>query len=471
MGSFCSGHRKVQKITERHSTINCSPNTNTSLALVYKSFTKIAKGSFGVVHKAESLLNEEHKVAIKSMSKKSLKVSVEKVKLEIDTLLTLDHPNIIKCYETFEDPMNFHIVMELCTGGELFDIIPANSHMEESEALLYTRSMLMAVNHLHQVGIVHRDLKPENFLFSKSKSPGNLKLVDFGLSNKFTNKFEKLHSSVGTPYYIAPEVLDEEYGFKCDLWSIGVILYIMISGDIPFYSNNMSNLLNKIHIGAYNMSKNPIWNEINEETKHLVTRMLCINADDRLSAMEALMHPAIFNIPKLLDIKYNILDKLKKYTELSFIQKCAKIALVRFLDFNEDSWEKKVFTEYDRHLTGVISALEICDSLEELSLMVHQNEIQELMRHAGIRVEGKMYYGEFIACLLEVNETLESKYKKLAFDFFDRDRKGFFTISDLEKALNFLGNWVEVGELEAEWKAKCSCIGLITLEEFSKLLY
>jgi Serine/threonine protein kinase len=174
---------------------------------------------------------------------------------EIDILREVDHPNIIKCYDIYEDTSHIYIIMEYCSGGELFTKITTQGSLNEIEARIYMRKMLMAVSHLHSLNIVHRDLKTENFLFDNKCATKELKLVDFGLSNKFGNRFEQMHSKVGTIYYVAPEVLAGNYDNKCDMWSLGVLMYTMLSGDLPFFDEQIAEVYRKLKSGTYFYSK------------------------------------------------------------------------------------------------------------------------------------------------------------------------------------------------------------------------
>lgn len=466
MGNCTKNPKDPVKLSIKQKIVEKASST-ISVHSVYKFGKSIGQGTFGVVKKATNLKNSKETVAIKTIFKKKITSSAKRLRSEIDIMLTLDHPNIIKCFETFEDNDGIHIVMEYLPGGELVDLLPKLGSVDESNALSYARSMLMAVNHIHQIGIVHRDLKPENFLFGIGKGPEDLKLVDFGLSNKFSNKFEKLHSTVGTPFYIAPEVLKGNYDAKCDMWSIGVILFIMLSGDIPFFGNTVGEVFKKIEAGAYTMSKNS-WENINEEARHLVTRLLCLNIHDRLSASEALMHPAIFSLPKSIVANFNIGSELLEYSKKSFLQKCFNAAVVRYLTFDRILEERKSFIGFDRNLKGVISAIEICDTFEESGIEFSQHNISELMDRIGIRHKGKMYFCEFISCLLKLNE-LEDDFLKLGFEFFDRDRKGLIDAKALVDSIAILGKKVDLEEAE-KITHEVNSLGIISFSEFKSLL-
>ena len=155
-------------------------------------------------------------VAIKTIKKSSTLIKADLLLREIDILKSIDHPNIIKFYEYFEDLDNIYIVMEYCSGGELFDRILESKGLSELDASKYMKKLLAAVNHLHLSGICHRDLKPQNFLFENDLPDAELKLIDFGLSNKFSLS-KQMSTFVGTPYYLAPEILNGSYDIKCDL--------------------------------------------------------------------------------------------------------------------------------------------------------------------------------------------------------------------------------------------------------------
>lgn len=163
----------------------------------------------------------------------------------------LDHPNVIKLYENFEDSRNVYLVMELCEGGELFDRIIEKGHFSEKQARTVFKNIVSAVAHCHANKICHRDLKPENFLLLNKRDDSPVIVIDFGLSHIFhqakpEEKKKSMHTKAGTPYYIAPEVLIGRYDESCDVWSLGVILYILLSGLPPFYGRNDAEILEMV---------------------------------------------------------------------------------------------------------------------------------------------------------------------------------------------------------------------------------
>lgn len=159
----------------------------------------------------------------------------------------LDHPNIVRLFEVFQDDKRFYLVTELCTGGELFDEITKRSHFSEADAALITKQVLSAVAYCHSKNICHRDLKPENILLDSkaADSSNSIKVIDFGASQKF-DPSKKMNQIYGTAYYIAPEILKSDYNEKCDVWSVGVILFILLSGRPPFGGDNDKEILDSV---------------------------------------------------------------------------------------------------------------------------------------------------------------------------------------------------------------------------------
>ena len=188
----------------------------TDIHKYYDFKQNLGSGHFGVVKLGISKLGNQQKVAIKSVLKDRIKQELQNLQRELTILKTVDHPNIIKLYEVFEDEKYIHIVMEYCSGGELYDRIEKKKKYSEKEAAVLMHKLFHAINHLHTLNISHRDLKPENCLFDTRREDSEVKLVDFGLAARFSNEIG-MSTVVGTPYYVAPEILSGNYGPECDI--------------------------------------------------------------------------------------------------------------------------------------------------------------------------------------------------------------------------------------------------------------
>jgi calcium/calmodulin-dependent protein kinase I len=232
------------------------------------------------------------KVAIKVIKKPSGS-KVKMLKAEVDILTKCDHPNIVKMHRCFETDTILYLVLELLTGGELFDRIISKGHYSEADARKVTITLLDAIKYLHSQGIAHRDLKPENILLSDKTDSASIKVTDFGLSKIFADDAAAevvMKTACGTPGYVAPEVLAHEaYSSQVDLWSVGVIVYILLCGFPPFYGDNDAQLFKRIKSGTYKFLA-PYWDPISPEAKDFVKNLLIVDPRKRMTAAEALNH-------------------------------------------------------------------------------------------------------------------------------------------------------------------------------------
>jgi len=248
--------------------------------------------------------------AIKVVDKDAVaKDKKEMLEREVDILKRIQHPNIIAVKEIYETEKYLYLVMELATGGELFDAIVKRGKYSEKDAAKIVHQIVSAIVYLHNKGIVHRDLKPENLLIA-NKGAELIKIADFGLS-KIMEASAVMLTACGTPGYVAPEVLKGEgYQQEVDVWSIGVIMYILLCGFPPFYGANNTQLFEKIMAGTY-FFPSPYWDPVTPSAKDLISKLLVVDPKKRLPSSEILNHPWIQGNTSDTDLR-GALEELKK---------------------------------------------------------------------------------------------------------------------------------------------------------------
>jgi len=256
----------------------------------YDIANELGRGAFSVVKLGTSKKTKE-KVAIKIIDKKNVGPEYEKnLRMETEILQKVHHPNIIQLKEMVDTKDKIYFVMELVTGGELFDRIVEKGSYSEDDAKELVRKIVSAVEYLHSKGIAHRDLKPENLLVKSLENDTEVKIADFGLS-KIIDQEKMMQTACGTPGYVAPEVLQAEgYGDEVDMWSIGVITYILLCGFPPFYSESVPEVFEQIMKAEYDYPAE-YWDEISEEAKDFINHLLVVDVKKRLTAKKALEHP------------------------------------------------------------------------------------------------------------------------------------------------------------------------------------
>ncbi|XP_054279412.1 calcium/calmodulin-dependent protein kinase type 1-like isoform X2 [Macrosteles quadrilineatus] len=271
----------------------------------------LGTGAFSEVRLAESREHPGQMFAVKIIDKKALKGKEDSLENEIKVLRRLTHPNIVQLLETFEDKHKVYLIMELVTGGELFDRIVEKGSYTEKDASDLIRQVLEAVDYMHEQGVVHRDLKPENLLYYSPDEDSKIMISDFGLSKMEDSGI--MATACGTPGYVAPEVLAQKpYGKAVDVWSIGVISYILLCGYPPFYDENDANLFAQILKGEFEFDS-PYWDDISDSAKDFIRQLMCVDVDKRFTCRQALAHPWISgNAASNKNIHGTVSEQLKK---------------------------------------------------------------------------------------------------------------------------------------------------------------
>ncbi|XP_017126090.1 calcium/calmodulin-dependent protein kinase type 1 isoform X2 [Drosophila elegans] len=286
-------------------------NKQVSIEEKYNLHGLLGTGAFSEVRLAESKDTPGDHFAVKIIDKKALKGKEESLENEIRVLRRLTHPNIVQLLETYEDKSKVYLVMELVTGGELFDRIVEKGSYTEKDASHLIRQILEAVDYMHEQGVVHRDLKPENLLYYSPDDDSKIMISDFGLSKMEDSGI--MATACGTPGYVAPEVLAQKpYGKAVDVWSIGVISYILLCGYPPFYDENDANLFAQILKGEFEFDS-PYWDEISESAKHFIKNLMCVAVEKRYTCKQALAHAWISgNEASSKNIHGTVSEQLKK---------------------------------------------------------------------------------------------------------------------------------------------------------------
>ncbi|OIV89178.1 hypothetical protein TanjilG_25399 [Lupinus angustifolius] len=412
------------------------PN-GTRISDKYKLGREVGRGEFGITYLCIDRETKES-LACKSISKRKLltSVDIEDVRREVAILSTLpEHPNVVKLKATFEDNKNVHIVMELCEGGELFDRIVARGHYSERAAAGVVRSVAEVVRMCHANGVMHRDLKPENFLFANKNENSPLKAIDFGLS-VFFKPGERFSEIVGSPYYMAPEVLKRNYGPEIDVWSAGVILYILLCGVPPFWEETEQGVALAILRGVIDFKREP-WPQISDCAKSLVQQMLEQDPKKRLTAEQVLEHPWLQNEKKAPNVPLGdiVRSRLKQFAVMNRFKKKALRVIVEYLSVEEVEIIKDIFTLMDTDNDGRVTFEELKSGLRKVGTQLAEPEIKMLMEVADVDGNGVLDYGEFVAVTLHLQKIENDEHIHKAFNFFDKDGSGYIELGELQDAL------------------------------------
>uniref|UniRef100_A0A7N1A5P9 non-specific serine/threonine protein kinase n=1 Tax=Kalanchoe fedtschenkoi TaxID=63787 RepID=A0A7N1A5P9_KALFE len=412
-----------------------------NLKEVYELGRKLGQGQFGTtVLCVEKATGKEF--ACKTIAKRKLATEddVEDVRREIQIMHHLaGHPNVISIVEAYEDAIAVYVVMELCAGGELFDRIIQRGHYTERKAAMLARVIVGVVEACHSLGVMHRDLKPENFLFVNHEEESPLKAIDFGLS-VFFKPGEQFTDVVGSPYYVAPEVLRKLYGAECDVWSAGVIIYILLCGVPPFWDETEQGIFEQVLKGELDFVSEP-WPSISEGAKDLVKRMLVRDPKKRLTAHEVLCHPwiQVDGVAPDKPLDSAVLTRLKQFSAMNKLKKIAIRVIAESLSEEEIAGLKEMFKMIDADNSGQITLEELKVGLEKVGSKLKDSEIEHLMQAADIDNSGTIDYKEFVAAMLHLNKVHQEDHLFAAFSYFDKDGSGYITHDELQRACETFG--------------------------------
>jgi calcium-dependent protein kinase len=440
----------------------------------YTKSSLIAKGSTAKVYKAVNNLTSELR-AVKVYTKDRFTPEhMSRFRAEVDVLKQLDHPNIIKVFESFEDEDHIYLVQELCPGGELFDFIVKKRQLSETLAAGYMEQLLGAVCYCHANNIVHRDLKPENLLKETTEDSSQIRISDFGDST-LMEAGERLNSVFGTAYYIAPEVLRLNYNEKCDIWSCGVIMFVMLSGTPPFTGLDDEEIIHKVKQGTYSFSHRA-WSRVSEQAINLIQLMMNVDVHARISARDALMHPWFVkarsmrsqDTTKVLDS----IDNLSALNSASKLRSALRIFIAaQHITKQERDKLTVAFKALDIDNDGRLSKDELLVGLlKTMPRAKADRKVREIFASCDIDKSGFIDYTEFLSAGMQLSSTSNTATLKSAFASLDTDGSGSISVDELRNMLGY-----EVIGNDEEWekfikKADRDGDGVISLEEFKQLI-
>ena len=431
------GHKESHDLIIRKSDLVKERLTN--IHDDYDFLHEIGSGAFSRVfqcqHKGSKMIR-----CVKQIPKEDATTEEEdSIMREVEILKEADHPHILKIYEYYQDVQHFYIVAELLEGGELFDEIINSVHLDERKAASLMEQVLSAVSYLHKHNIIHRDIKPENIVFERKSADANVKLIDFGTSKRIRER-ERLKAKLGTCYYVAPEVLMKSYEKKCDIWSCGVIMYILLCGYPPFNGFNNDTIFAKILKGAFDFPKEE-WDGISESAKNLVRRMLTFDPSARPSAEELLQDPwfnQTADTTASRSLNVNTLKNLRSFKTRSKLQTAIYFFFADYFDIQKEKEELlKAFKEIDKDHDGQLTKEELILAYSKFTSDDDANNIaNKVLADLDFSKNGSIDFSEFLVANLNYKQLLNSQRLEKIFQLIDTDHNGQISIAELRQFLN-----------------------------------
>ena len=465
--------------TDKHEKLKnrISQTKNTDVRKNYEFISMLGNGAYGKVRLYRDRNYKELLFAIKTLKKEGIpQYQFNLLKSEVNILSNLDHPNIVKYFGTFEDEFFIHIVMEYLKGHDLDKIIALKNYtgFDEKNMCQIIQQLLKALYFIHSKNIIHRDIKPENVLFSNKRNYSSLKLIDFGLAT-FSKEDNK---SVGTPFYMSPETIDGNSTFQSDVWSVGIIVYQMITGKTPFESEDKDKdkdnktLYKKIQTEDYNKEYLDEF-ECSDEVKDFIFKALQKDVKLRMTTQEGLNHPWIQKFcTKNIDSSYLNNETIRIFLEFSrktLLQKEIYYFIAKVCNETDIDRYKSFFNQLDSQNMGSLSLEDIKEGFERNDLEIEENILEEIFNGLNFHKSGKINYSEFLSALVSSKnfakeEKLISVFNLLRENEQNRNYITFDSLLNAVKALNLNINEGEIKQCFKEYDNE------INFEEFKKLI-
>lgn len=437
---------------------------------VYKMGKSLGEGAFSKVNEGTHKTTGQV-YAVKVVVKGKLTQEDElALKDEITILTELSHPNIIRLYDVYDEPQYYYLITEIVRGGELFDRVVAKSYYSEKEARDVCKILLGALEYCHDQSVAHRDLKPENLLLLSGTNDTDIKLADFGFAKKVTSE-ACLKTQCGTPGYVAPEILEGvPYGTKSDMWSIGVIMYILLGGYPPFIEENQRELFRKIRKGEFEFHVE-YWGHVSSDAKALISALITVNPKKRLTAKEALANQWIAGSDAALAGKSlgKNLEEFKKFNAKRKFRAAVKAVvatnkiktfrqanagvLARKLTEKEKEEIKEAFDMFDTDGGGTIDMGELGEVMKKMGQNLSGEDLREMFDSVDTDGNGEIDFEEFqVMMQSSIGDMDENKELVDAFKVFDVDGDGTTTRDEVKQLMEKFGQKLTDAEMDAVMK-------------------
>lgn len=453
----------------------------------YRELAIVGRGTWGEV-KAVVDIGTGAKRAAKRIPKYFVE-DADRFRQEIEIMKCLDHPNIVRLFESFEDSKDIYLVMDFCAGGELFDRLVDGGTFDEALAARIMLQILQAVAYCHSRKVAHRDLKPENFLFLSNSPWSSLKLIDFGLAAKFEPGIP-LRTKAGTPYYVSPQVLEGRYGPECDVWSAGVIMYILLCGYPPFNSYSDRGIMEKVKTAEVMFPKLD-WMGVSSDAKHLINCLLNKNPRKRATAEQALRHKwfklaekqennlSRGLLPRKSQFGIELLEKFRRFQGLSRLKKIALTIIAQHIDEDEIAGLRDIFMALDTAGDGVLTVDEIREGIRLSGMGKLPTDLDNVLSEVDTSGTGSIDFTEFIAACLHQSHYKQDEMCRKAFSVLDINRDGKISAEELERVFKLAAGSDKAGSADANHdfevhgallEADADGDGEISFQEFVNLM-
>jgi len=444
----------------------------------YEEGEKLGEGITGTVrvvaHRRTGKRYAMKTINLNRVNKRQLR----ELRLEVSALKLVDHPNVVKLYETFESRDTLRLVMELYTGGEL----AKRRLRKESEVVSVVAQLLSAILHCHNVGIVHRDVKLENVLFATPDADSRIALIDFGLSGVHVvrpgrragaaaeHEQRLMSTTCGTAFYIAPEVLDGRYGSQADLWSVGIVTYMLLTGRPPFDGPNEKAVFRKIRAGVVDCGA-PVWSRVSPHARELVENLLVVDPARRWDAERALQckwFDSYFDSIKAEfadgDIEQSVVTSLTNFVGYGRLKKAALMIIAHSKTQEELRELASAFKAMDTDNSGEITVAELRELLARHGI-ASDAQVQRVFDGVDVDHSGALQFSEFLAATVEARGVVDREAFSAAFDRI-AGGKSFITRADLTRLLGETSAVVRsiIAELDSNGD------GVVSREEFMVLV-